>query len=152
VHLADDRRHRDAGRRRRRRRGPPRGLRRIDIDEINYRRHHRYLLVVVDHDRRRLVYATDGASQRTLEHFFDRLGAQRAGQISHVSADGAPWISRVVAARCPNAMLCADPFHIVKWATMALDEVRREVWNRVRVRRRRARAAVGPGKVLKDAR
>ena len=37
-----------------------------------------------------------------------------------------------VAARCPQAVLCADPFHVVKWATDALDEVRREVWNTAR--------------------
>lgn len=127
-------------------------LRRIGVDEISYRKHHRYLLVVVDHDRRRLVHATDGANARTLNAFFDRLGEQRTAAITHVSADGAPWISRTVASRCANATLCADPFHIVKWATMALDEVRREIWNRVRVRRRGARAAVGEGKVVKNAR
>ena len=38
----------------------------------------------------------------------------------------------VVAARCQNAELCLDPFHIVAWATKALDEVRREVWNAAR--------------------
>jgi transposase len=49
-----------------------------------------------------------------------------------VSADAAEWIANVVAARCPNAELCLDPFHIVAWATDALDEVRREVWNEAR--------------------
>lgn len=29
-------------------------------------------------------------------------------------------------------MPCADPFHIVSWATDALDEVRRQVWNGAR--------------------
>jgi transposase len=28
--------------------------------------------------------------------------------------------------------LCADPFHVVKWATVVLDQVRREVWNAAR--------------------
>jgi len=32
----------------------------------------------------------------------------------------------------PNAIRCADPFHIVAWATEALDEVRRETWNTAR--------------------
>lgn len=32
-------------------------LRRIGIDEISYKRHHRYLTVVVDHDSGRLVWA-----------------------------------------------------------------------------------------------
>lgn len=66
------------------------GLRRIGIDEISYRRHHRYLLVVVDHDRKRLVHAVDGANKTTLRGFFDALGPVRTAQLTHVSADGAP--------------------------------------------------------------
>jgi transposase len=31
----------------------------------------------------------------------------------------------VVSARAPRAVLCLDPFHVVAWATKALDEVRR---------------------------
>ena len=34
--------------------------------------------------------------------------------------------------RCANATLCIDAFHVVQWATDALDEVRREVWNEAR--------------------
>lgn len=128
------------------------GIRRIGIDEISYRRHHRYLLVVVDHDRKRLVHAVDGANKTTLTAFFDRLGLERTAAITHVSADGAPWITRVVEQRCPQATMCADTFHVVQWATTALDEVRRETWNQVRDRRARGRQGTGEGKVLKDAR
>jgi len=31
----------------------------------------------------------------------------------------------VVGQRAPNAVLCLDPFHVIAWATKALDEVRR---------------------------
>jgi transposase len=34
--------------------------------------------------------------------------------------------------RCLNATLCIDAFHVVQWATDALDEVRRDVWNSAR--------------------
>jgi transposase len=64
--------------------------------------------------------------------FFDALGADRAARITHVSADGADWIAGVIADRAPQAVLCADPFHVVSWATGALDEVRREVWRTAR--------------------
>lgn len=128
------------------------GVRRIGIDEISYRRHHRYLLVIVDHDRRRLIHAVDGANTKTLAAFFDRLGAERSAAITHVTADGAPWIARAVRRRCPRATLCADTFHVVAWATAALDEVRRQTWNEVRDRRGRGHYATGEGKVLKDAR
>jgi transposase len=108
------------------------GLRRIGIDEISYKRGHRYLTVVVDHESGVLLWAHPGRDTKTLETFFDALGPERCAQITLVSADAAEWIAIVVADRCPNAQLCLDPFHIVAWATKALDEVRREVWNAAR--------------------
>jgi transposase len=130
------------------------GLSRIGIDEISYKRHHKYLTVVVDHDSGRLVWAKPGRDKATLAAFFDQLGPQRSARISHVSADGAEWISTVVGKQCPNAVRCADPFHVVKWATEALDEVRRDAWNQARgaVTRRRAGRASGHAKALKGAR
>jgi len=108
------------------------GLRRVGIDEISYKRGHRYLTVVVDHDAGRLVWAAPGRDAATLSRFFDALGPERCAKVRLVSADAAEWIALTVAARCPQAVLCADPFHVVKWATDALDEVRREVWNTAR--------------------
>ncbi len=129
-------------------------LTRIGIDEISYKRGHRYLTVVVDHDSGRLVWAAPGRDKATLAVFFDALGEQRCAQITHVSADGADWISSVVTDRCPNAVRCADPFHVVRWATDALDEVRRQAWNEARgaVTQRRAGRSTGQAKALKGAR
>ena len=53
------------------------GLVRIGIDEIAYRKGHRYLTVVVDHGTGRLVWAAEGRNQNTLGRFFDQLGAER---------------------------------------------------------------------------
>jgi transposase len=108
------------------------GLRRIGIDEISRRRGQRYLTVVVCHDTGRLVWAAEGANRKTLRRFFELLGEERCAEISLVSADMGSWIALEVEARCPNASLCVDPFHVVKLATDALDEIRREVWNRAR--------------------
>ncbi len=108
------------------------GLARIGIDEISYKRGHKYIVVVVDHDSGRLVWAAPGREAKTVAAFFDALGADRAAMLTHVSADGAEWIAGVVAARAPQAVLCADPFHVVSWATGALDEVRREAWRQAR--------------------
>lgn len=108
------------------------GLRRIGIDEISYKRGYKYLTVVVDHDSGRLVWAGVGRDKATVRGFFDTLGQERCAQITHVSADGAEWISEVVEQRCPQAVRCADPFHVVRWATEALDVVRRDAWNTAR--------------------
>jgi transposase len=145
------------------------GLRRIGIDEISYKRNHKYLTVVVDHDTGRLVWAAPGSDKATLGRFFDALaasgelaGEDRCAAITHVSADGAAWIAAVVAERCPAAVRCADPFHVVKWAGQALDEVRRQVWNAARnpaharelraKGRERAVSATGHAKALKESR
>ena len=108
------------------------GLRRIGIDEISYRKGQRYLLCVVDHDTGRLVWAGKGRNATTLRGFFDLLGEDRSAQLSQVSADGAEWIHDVVRERAPQAVLCLDAFHVVAWATVALDAVRRGMWNQLR--------------------
>lgn len=109
------------------------GLKRIGIDEISYRRGHKYITVVVDHDSGRLLWAAVGRDIKTLEKFFDLLGPVRSAQVRLVSADAAGWIATVIRQRCPNATLCADPFHMVQWATKALDEVRRDLWRNVKL-------------------
>ena len=121
------------------------GLHRIGIDEISWRRGQRYLIVVVDHDSDRLVWAAPGRDEATLERFFEQLGEGRCRQITYVSADAASWISNVVRRRCPNAVRCLDAYHTVAWATEALDEVRRAVWNEARRGNRRGQAVALKG-------
>jgi len=113
-------------------RDPFENLTRIGIDEISYKKGHRYLIVVVDHDSGALVWAKAGRDKKTLNAFFDALGEERCAKIRLISADGAEWIAGVVAERCKNAVRCMDPFHVVQWCTDALDEVRRDVWNTAR--------------------
>jgi transposase len=108
------------------------GLSRLGFDEISVRKGQRYLTVVVDHDTGKLVWAHPGRDRKTVEKFLDLLGKNRCQLIKLVSCDDAEWITRPVAERCENAVICLDPFHIVKAATDALDKVRREVWNDAR--------------------
>jgi len=111
---------------------PLQDLLRIGIDEVAYRKVHRYLTVVLDHDSGRLLWASPGRNEEKLRSFFDALGPVRCKQLQLVSANAASYIANVVRERCPNAVLCLAPFHIVKWATEAHDEVRRDVWNQLR--------------------
>lgn len=125
------------------------GLRRIGIDEISYKKGHRYITVVVDHDSSRLVWAAPGRDKATVRSFFDALGQQRSALLTHVSADGADWIADVVAERAPQAIRCADAFHVVSWATEALDVVRRQAWNDARALAR-TEPTGRPGRPRKD--
>jgi transposase len=103
------------------------GLRRVGVDEMAHRRGHRYITVVVDHDTGRLVWARAGRDAATVRAFLDDLGPERAGQLTHVSADGAEWIHGPFRERAPQAVICLDPFHVVGWATDAVEELRRRL-------------------------
>jgi transposase len=123
------------------------GLRRIGIDEISHRRGQRYIMAVIDHDTGRLVWAAEGRDATILGGFFALLGPERCARIALVSCDQGRWVRAALAEHCPRALVCMDPFHLVQLAGEALDEVRREIWNRAR----RAKDAAG-ARWLKGAR
>ena len=108
------------------------GLVAIAIDEVKYKKGHKYLTVVCDHMTGRVIWAAKGRSKDTVGDFFDALGEERARELEFVTADGATWITDVVAIRAPDAIVCLDTFHVIGWATKALDEVRRQEWNKLR--------------------
>ena len=123
------------------------GLIAIAIDEVKYKKGQRYLTVVCDHFTGRVVWAAKGRSKAVVGEFFDALGPERTARLRFVTADGAEWIRTVVASRAPEAIVCVDTFHVVGWATDALDEVRRDEWNRLRKAK-----AVHAAKTLKGLR
>ena len=110
------------------------GLFRIGVDEISWRKHHKYLTLVVDHDRAKVVWGASGRDAKTLDAFFDELGPERAAAIEAVSMDLGPAYLKSVHAEghAPQAIVCADPFHLVKLAGDALDAVRRDLWQQLR--------------------
>lgn len=111
--------------------GPARfdGIRRIGIDETSYKRGHRYLMVVVDHDRGRLIWAAEGWSKDVLRRFLkEELTREQRLGVEVVTADGCRWIRTLVKRWCPNAEWVMDPFHVVSWMNDALDGVRCEEW------------------------
>jgi transposase len=86
------------------------GLKRIGVDEISYRRHHKYLTTVVNHDTSAVIHAGKGKSGEALAAFFRLLGPERAALF--------------------------DLFHVVKLAHKAVDEVRRDLMRRLTGRER----------------
>ena len=118
------------------------GLRRIGIDEKSWGKGPgKFLVLVTDHDSGRIVWAAQGRSQAVVRAFFAELGADRAKLLTHVPADGAEWIHPVVRAKAPQAELCLDAFHVVKWAGEKLDELRRRLAGELRAAGRGGEAA-----------
>ncbi len=110
------------------------GLFRIGVDEISWRKHHKYLSLVVDHDRACVIWGATGRDAKTIDAFFDELGPDRSAAIEAISMDLGPAYLTSVSAEghAPQALVCADPFHLVKLVGDALDEVRRDLWQQLR--------------------
>ena len=102
------------------------GLRLIGVDELSYRRHHEYVTVVVDHERRRIVWAARGKSAATLERFFEELGPERCAKLEAVTIDLSGAYIKAVTEATPAATLIFDRFHVQRLAHDALDETRRD--------------------------
>jgi transposase len=96
-------------------------LYRIGIDEISYKRGHKYLTVVANHDNGRVVWVSLGRTRQSVEDFFDALGEQRIAALQAITLDGSAAFRPAVLERAGHATLCLDPFHVIKWCNEALD-------------------------------
>lgn len=109
-----------------------RPLRRIGVDEVSYGRgQQKYLTIVWDHDRSRIVWIGRGRDRETLGSFFTKLGPRRAHRLIAVTMDMAQGYIGAVQQHAPQATIVFDRFHIERYLTRALDEIRKaELWRR----------------------
>ncbi len=105
------------------------GLVNIGIDETSYRKGHKYITVIVNHDTNTVVWVADGHGKTVLEQFYRSLTDEQLASIKVVTGDGARWITDCVKEFTPDCERCIDPFHVVEWAMEALDVVRKERWH-----------------------
>jgi transposase len=130
------------------------GLFDIGIDEVSWKRQHNYLTLVADHDRRKIVWGTDGAGEKAADRFFEELDpeiaappppvadpasedrdptvGERARRLRAISLDMGHGYAASARRHAPQAVICIDPYHVVQLANQALDEVRRGYWNELR--------------------
>jgi transposase len=101
------------------------GLVQIGVDEISYRRGHRYLTNVADHQTGGIIWSVPGRTGRTLQEFFELLGERKAS-IRAVSIDMSETYAGAIRRSLPEAEIAFDPFHVIALAGDAVDQVRRQ--------------------------
>lgn len=104
------------------------GVEAIGIDEIQFGKGHQYLTVVYQlcGNTRRLLYVGQRRDAAALQAFFDATGVLWCGAIKYVCTDMWRAYLKVVRENMPDAMHVLDRFHIVKLLNEAVDKVRRE--------------------------
>ena len=104
------------------------GIRSIGVDELAWKKGHKYLTLVyqLDHGCRRLLHIARTRKATAFETFFDMLGEERSQAIVFVASDMWKAFLKVVRKRCSTAVHVLDRFHVVQLLSKAIDTVRRE--------------------------
>jgi transposase len=98
----------------------------IGVDEISRRKGHKYMTMVYDLNRMRLIWTGPGRDKDALKAFFKEWGEERCKAIKAVCCDmWQPYID-VMEEMLPEAVMVFDKFHIVRHLGDAVDKVRRE--------------------------
>lgn len=108
------------------------GVRRLAIDEFAIQKGHRYATVVVDPDTKRVLWVARGRDRAALAPFFDILGPDGCAAIEAIAMDMSGPFGDEVRARCPQAAIVYDLFHVVaKYGREVIDRVRVDETNRI---------------------
>lgn len=99
----------------------------IGTDETSKAKGHDYITTVIDILNARVLFATEGRDNTTIQRFAEDLKEHNGspGQIEQVCADLSPAYKKGITEHIPDANIVYDRFHAMKLANEALDQVRR---------------------------
>ena len=102
------------------------GIESIGIDEVQWKRGHKYQTLVyqIDADCKRLLWIGPDRTARTLLRFFRFLGKDRIARIQFVCSDMWQAYLKVIAKKVPQAIHVLDRFHVMQKFSTAIDKVR----------------------------
>ena len=103
------------------------GIEAIGVDEIQWRRGHRYLTLVyqIEDGMKRLLWVAEERTEESLRGFFKMLTDEVRGSIRFVCSDMWQPYLNVIAEQVRQAVHVLDRFHIMKKMNEAIDKVRR---------------------------
>lgn len=105
----------------------------IGMDEFAIQKGHRYATVIVEPSRKRVLWVGRGRGRADVRPFFDLLGATGCAQLQAAVMDMNAGYAEEVRARCPQAEIVYDLFHVVaKYGREVIDRVRVDEANRLR--------------------
>ena len=99
-------------------------VRRICVDETSCRKGYKYITVVYDMDKDRVIWVHEDHGYEVFAEFCKLLTPEEREKIEIVAGDGAIWIDSCKKEFFPNATRCIDFFHVAQWVNKALDDVR----------------------------
>lgn len=100
----------------------------LGIDEVSEKKGHRYLTLVTDIKKRRVIWVGRGNDGAVIRAFFRWFGKKRARRLKIVVIDMHDPYLRELRKRC-RAKIIFDHFHVIKPMSLAIDNIRRRQQN-----------------------
>jgi transposase len=100
-------------------------IKHIGIDEKSFGKGQDYITVLTDLDGSRVLDVVPERAQAAAEAVLQTLSAEQWQTVRAVAADMLPAYTNAVARETPNTELVHDQFHVSKYLTEAVDQVRR---------------------------
>jgi transposase len=102
------------------------GIRSIGIDEVQWKRGHKYQTLVyqIDEGQKRLLWLGPDRTAKTLLRFFRFLGKDRSLQLQFICSDMWQAYLKVIAKKASQAIHVLDRFHVMQKMNRAIDKVR----------------------------
>lgn len=97
----------------------------ISVDEVAWKKNHRYLTNVVDVDEKVITWNDRGRKAEVLDRYYESLGQENCEKIESVALDGARTYISSSKNYAINALIVLDRFHMVQKVNRALDAVRK---------------------------
>lgn len=104
----------------------------ISVDEVAWKKHHRYLTNVVDVDKKVITWNDKGRKAEVLDRYYQSLGRENCENIQTVTLDGARTYISSTNKYAVNALIVLDRFHVVQKINRAIETVRRNELNKAR--------------------
>lgn len=104
----------------------------MSVDEVSYKKYHRYLTNVIDTDRRLLIWNAKGRKSEVLNRYYEGIGESNCKKIKSVAMDGARTYISSTNKYAVNALIVYDKFHIIQKLNKTVDTVRKDELQKAR--------------------
>ncbi|MFZ2603851.1 MAG: ISL3 family transposase [Candidatus Omnitrophota bacterium] len=111
---------------------PPPAAINISVDEVSYKKYHRYLTNVINVDERVVIWNDKGRKIEVLDRYYVGIGGDNCKRIESVALDGARTFIGSTVKYAVNALIVYDKFHIVQKLNWAVDMARKQELRKAR--------------------
>lgn len=104
----------------------------MSVDEVSYRKYYRYLTIIIDTDKKKVIWNADGRKSEVLDKYYLSIGKENCEKIESVAMDGARTYISSTSKHAVNAMIVLDKFHVVAKLNSVVDAVRKQELRKAR--------------------